>query len=189
MTTPDQLLAAYKANIESLIDFSHKSFSNIEKLVELNLNTLKTGLNDNSEAIRTLLSVKDAQELMNATASIAQPAAKNLAAYNQNLYELASTSVSEVSRLIEAQVADGNRKVASMVDAASRNAPAGSESAVALVKSALSAASTAYDTVSKAAKQVADITEANVSAATSATLRAATNAIPPARSSAKQRAA
>ena len=78
--------------------------------------------------------------------------------------------------MVESQIADGNKRLASLVDAASKNAPAGSESAVALVRSALSAASTAYDTVSKAAKQVADITEANVSAATNATFKAASSA-------------
>jgi phasin family protein len=178
MSTPDQVLAAYKAQIESLIEFSHKSFSNIEKIVELNISTLKSSLEESSEKVKELLAVKDVQELVAFNSALAQPAAEKVVAYNKHLYELANSASTEISKLVESQIADGNKRLASLVDAASKNAPAGSESAVALVKSALSAASTAYDTVSKAAKQVADITEANVSAATNATLKAASTAAP-----------
>jgi len=50
--------------------------------------------------------------------------------------------------------------------------PAGSDVAVAAVKSAIAAANSAYDSMNKAAKQVAEIAEANVAAATSATVKA-----------------
>ncbi len=178
MTTPDQLIDAQKAAIESLIDFSNKSFSNVEKLVELNLSTLKSSLEESSEKVKELLSVKDVQEFIAFNSALAQPAAEKFAAYSKGLYDLTTAAGSEVSKLVEAQIAENNKKLASLVDAASKNAPAGSESAVALVKSALSAASTAYDTVSKAAKQVVDMTEANVNAATNATLKAASAAAP-----------
>ena len=172
MNTPDQMIAAQKAAFESIIDFSHKSFGNIEKFVELNLSTVKSTLEESSEKVKELLAVKDVQELVAFNSSLAQPAIEKATAYGKSLYDLSAAATAEVSKLVEAQIAENNQKIASFVDAASKNAPAGSESAVAMVKSALSAASTAYDTVSKAAKQVADMTEANVSAATNATLKA-----------------
>ena len=48
----------------------------------------------------------------------------------------------------------------------SKNAPAGSDVAVAAVKSMLAAANSAYDNLTKVAKQATEIAEANVSAAT-----------------------
>jgi len=54
-----------------------------------------------------------------------------------------------------------------------RNAPAGSEGMVTLVKSAVSATNTAFDQVSRATKQVAEMAEANIAAATKANGRPA----------------
>ena len=48
-----------------------------------------------------------------------------------------------------------------VVDNAVKNAPAGTENAVALVKSAVAAANNALESVQKAAKQAADVAEAN----------------------------
>ena len=46
------------------------------------------------------------------------------------------------------------------IDNAAKSAPSGSEFAFAAVKSALTAANQAYDVLSKAGKQVVDMTEA-----------------------------
>jgi hypothetical protein len=54
-----------------------------------------------------------------------------------------------------------------------KNAPAGTESAAALVKSAMAAASNAYESVQKAAKQAADVADANFQAMTSTAVKAA----------------
>jgi hypothetical protein len=55
-----------------------------------------------------------------------------------------------------------------MLDKLAKNAPAGSDVAVAAVKSALAAANTAYDSVSKAARQATELAEANFAAASNA---------------------
>ena len=54
----------------------------------------------------------------------------------------------------------------SLLDKVSKNAPAGSDVAVAAVKSMLAAANSAYDNMNKVAKQATEIAEANVAAAT-----------------------
>jgi hypothetical protein len=63
--------------------------------------------------------------------------------------------------------------MAELIDFAGKNAPAGSEPAMAMLKSAVAAANTAYDTFAKAAKQAVDMVESNVTAATNATVKAA----------------
>jgi len=55
--------------------------------------------------------------------------------------------------------------VASLLDKVSKNAPAGTDIGVAAVKSALAAASSAYDNFNRVVKQATDIAEANVTAA------------------------
>jgi len=93
-------------------------------------------------------------------------------AYSRGLFELTTQTQHEISKILESQFADANRNLTAALDNAARNAPAGSDAAVAAVKSAIAAANSAYDNMSKAAKQVAEIAEANVTAATSATMQA-----------------
>jgi hypothetical protein len=53
-----------------------------------------------------------------------------------------------------------------LLDKVSKNAPAGSDVAVAAIKSMLAASNSAYDNLTKVARQATEIAEANVSAAT-----------------------
>jgi hypothetical protein len=59
-----------------------------------------------------------------------------------------------------------------LVDNASKNAPAGSETAVAVFKSAISAGTNALESVQKAVKQATDIAEANMAAVASTAINA-----------------
>ena len=63
----------------------------------------------------------------------------------------------------------------SLVDEVSKNAPAGSESAVALFKSALNNANAGYEQFTKSAKAAAETFEANVNAAVNQFTTAAAN--------------
>jgi hypothetical protein len=62
-----------------------------------------------------------------------------------------------------------------LVDQFSRNAPSGSEGTVAMLKSSMAQATAAYDSMTKAAKQAAEVAEKNLHAATSATFKAASD--------------
>ncbi len=170
--SPEQFAATNKANIESLLSLANSAFASAERLAALNLNTARTLLEDAMANTKTLLSAKDVQELVALQTAMAQPLVEKAVAYNRSVYEIASQSQEEASKLIEAQIADLNKALAAALDKAAKSAPAGSDVAVAAVKSAIAAANSAYDSVSKAAKQVAEIAEANVAAATSATVKA-----------------
>jgi len=87
-------------------------------------------------------------------------------AYSKSVYEVATNANAELSKVAERRVAEWNENFVSLLDKVSKNAPAGSDVAVAAVKSMLAAANSAYDNLTKAAKQATEIAEANVSAAT-----------------------
>src|ERR687887_657625 len=87
-------------------------------------------------------------------------------AYSKSVYEVATEANSEFSRVAERRVAEWNENFVSLLDKVSKNAPAGSDVAVAAVKSMLAAANSAYDNMNKVAKQATEIAEANVAAAT-----------------------
>lgn len=170
--TPEQIAAANKANVETLLTLANTAFASAERLAALNLNTARNLLEDGVSNTKTLLGAKDLQELVNLQASLAQPALEKLVSYARNVYEIASQTQEEVSKLVEGQIAEVNKSVAANLDKAAKSAPAGSDVAVAAVKSAIATANSAYDSITKAAKQVAEIAEANVAAATSATVKA-----------------
>ncbi|MBV8603671.1 MAG: phasin family protein [Pelomonas sp.] len=176
MLTAEQVLAAQKANLETLFGLTNKAFEGVEKLVELNLQVAKTALSEVAETSQAALSVKDAQELLNLQSSLLQPSAEKAAAYSRHVYEIASNTNAEVVKAAEAQFADAQKKFAAVIDTAAKNAPAGSENAVALVKSAVAAAQNTFESVQKAVKQASEVAEANFQAATSQAVKASQTA-------------
>ncbi|MFM7705820.1 MAG: TIGR01841 family phasin [Rubrivivax sp.] len=173
MMTTDQLLAAQKANVQTLFGLTHKAFEGVEKLVELNLQVARAALCDVAQSTHAALSVKDAQELLALQQSMLQPVAEKSAAYSRHLYEIAASTQAEVTKVAEAQFVDAQKKMMALVDTAMKNAPAGTENAATLVKSAMAAANNAFDTVQKAARQAAEVAEANMQAITNTALKAA----------------
>jgi phasin family protein len=172
MLTSENFIATQKTNIDILFGLTSKAFEGVEKVVELNLQTAKTALSEAAEATRAALSVKDAQELMALQAGFLQPAAEKAAAYSRHLYDIAAATNAEVSKVTEETAAEAQKKFIALVDTAAKNAPAGTENAVALVRSAVAAANNAYESVHKAAKQAADVAEANFQAVTSSAVKA-----------------
>ena len=170
--TAEQMMAAHKANVETLFGLTNKAFEGVEKLVELNLQVAKSTLSEAADTTKAILSVKDAQELLALQASLLQPSAEKAAAYSRHLYDIAAGTNAEVTKVAEAQMADAQKKVLAVVDTAVKNAPAGTENAVALVKSAVAAANNAFESVQKAAKQAAEVAEANFQAVTNTAVKA-----------------
>jgi len=175
-TTPEQIAAANKSSVEAALTIANTAFASAERLAALNLNTARGLLEESVASTKAMLSVKDVQELMNLQTSLAQPAVEKLVAYSRSLYEITTQTQEEISKVFETQFAEMNRNLSTMLDKAAKSAPAGSDVAVAAVKSAIAAANSAYDSMNKAARQVAEIAEANVAAATSATVKAVSSA-------------
>jgi phasin family protein len=174
MLTAEQLMAAHKANIETLFGLTQKAFEGVEKLVELNVQATKAALADTANNAQAALSAKDAQEFLALQAGMVQPLAEKTAAYSRHLYDIATSAGAELSKTLESQAADAQKNFAGLVDSASQNAPAGSEAAVNMMKNAMSAASTAYESVQKAVKQAGDMAEANFNTATDSATKSVT---------------
>ena len=171
-TTPEQFATTNKANVEAALTLFNTAFASAERFAALNLNTARAIMEDSVNSAKVLLGAKDMQEVLAVQSTLGQPAVEKAVAYSRSVYEISAQTQEEFSKHLEAQFAQVNQNVASTLDNAAKSAPAGSDVAIAAVKSAIAAANSAYDTISKAAKQVAEITEANVAAATNATVKA-----------------
>lgn len=172
MLTVDQVVASQKASIDTLFGLTHKAFEGMEKFVDLNVQASKAALAETANHTQAVLGVKDAQELLALQASLMQPMAEKAAAYSRHLYDIASGTTAEFSKAVESHTADVQAKFVNLVDSAAKNAPAGSETAVALMKGTVSAATNAFESVQKAVKQAADMAEANFAAVSTTAVNA-----------------
>ena len=164
--TPEQIQAATKANVDAMLSLATNQFAAIEKFASLNANAVKAAFEDSISNARALASAKDVQELVNLQSTFAQPAIEKAIAYSKSVYEVATETNGELSKVAERRVAEWNENFVSLLDKVSKNAPAGSDVAVAAVKSMLAAGNAAYDNFTKVTKQATEIAEANVAAAT-----------------------
>ena len=177
---PEQFSNATKTNFETQFalfsSLTAKTFESMEKLVELNIATARAAMENNSNTARQLLSVKAPQEFFQVVATQAKPAAEKAVAYNRQLAAIATGTGAEFSKAAEGQIVEANRKVIALVDEVSKNAPAGSETFVAAVKTAISNANAGYEQFSKTTKQAVETIENNVNAAVSQFSQAAAKA-------------
>jgi len=173
MLTVEQVMASQKASVETLLGLTSKAFEGVEKIVELNLSASKAALAETGDTAKALLSAKDAQELLALQSSLFQPLAEKTAAYSRHLYDIATGSAAEFGKALEGQAAEAQQKFMGLVDNAAKNAPAGSETAVAVMKSAVAAASNALESVQKAVKQATEVAEANFNAVSATAVNAA----------------
>ncbi|MFZ6754702.1 phasin family protein [Undibacterium sp. Dicai25W] len=165
-SVPEQFSAATKANIDAQLalfsTLSGKAFESVEKLVVLNLNAVKSTLEESAETTKQLLAAKDPQEFFTLTSSHTQPTAEKLLAYSRHLASIASNAQSEFTNAAETQIAENNRKVQALFEEVSKNAPAGSEQLVSFFKTAMNNASAGYEQLSQTTKQAVETLEANL---------------------------
>lgn len=169
--SPELFAAAAKSNLESAVTLANTSFARVERLSALNLNTARATLEDSIAATKTLLAVKDPQELVKLQAELAKPMQEKAVAYGRSVYAIISEGQQEFVKFFEAQVAEMNSKFLAALDQAAKSAPAGSEAAFAAIKQGVAAANSAYDNVSRAAKQAVETAEANVVATTESAVK------------------
>jgi phasin family protein len=176
----EQFSAAAKTNIEAQIAMftalTNKAFEGVERIIDLNMNVAKASLEESAANVQQLFSAKDPQEFFSLSTAQAQPNAEKALAYGRHLASIASSTQAEFTKAAEAQIAEANRKVIALVEEAGKNAPAGSENAIAFVKSALGNANAGYEQFSKTTKQAVEAMEVNInSAATQFTQAAKAN--------------
>jgi phasin family protein len=164
MLTVEQVMASHKANVETLFGLTGKAFEGVEKLVELNMAASRAALADAASQAQSVLSVKDAQELLALQSTLFQPLAEKTVAYSRHLYDIASGTGAEFGKAFESQTTEAQKKFVGLVDNAAKNAPAGSETAVAVMKSAVAAANNALESIQKSVKQATELAESNFNA-------------------------
>jgi phasin family protein len=181
ITNPSQFLELQKVHVNALNAVGNALISAAQKVASLNVAAVRSAIDSATETAQSISGVKDPQALLSLSGSTAQPSVEKLVGYTRELVGIANTASAEIGKVVEQQIADSNRRMAELIDFVAKSAPAGSEQALALLRNAVSAGNTAFDTVSKASRQTADWAQANFSAAAKAasTAAAAANGLNP----------
>lgn len=158
----DQLIATQKSNVEALSGLSEKAFASFEKLIELNMAASKALMGESIGHLQALTEVKDVQGLMALQSEMAKPMAEKAASYSRHLYDIVSGSSADFTKVFESASAESQKTVTELLETSLKNAPAGSEAAVEVIKSAMTAGNNAVETAQKSAKQAAQMVESNI---------------------------
>ena len=177
MTQPaEQFLASAQTALTDLNTMAVTALSGFEKLVELNLSTTKALLADTAEQMKTGFDAKAPKDLA-AAASLAQPMAEKAAAYGRAVAGIVSETGAALSKAAEGKFAEIQSQALASIDAAMKNAPAGSESAVAAFKNAMTTGQAAIATAQAQAKQAVDAAGKNFAAASDMAVKATKAAV------------
>jgi phasin family protein len=168
--TPEQLIAMNKANLESAMRFAGVAIEGAERMMDLQMKAAKSAFADGLQSAKALAAVKDLTQFAALKDTLAQPSMEKASAYAKSVYDLATETQAGFSKLVEAQISQFNKEVVAGLDKLVKTAPAGSEVGIAAVKSGIAAVNSAYDNLSKVAKQFTQATQSNLEAvATQAT--------------------
>ena len=174
MMTIEQISAVHKANLEVLFGLTEKALTCVEKLADLNLAASKAALHESATDVQALFKAKDLQSVLSTQSQALQPIGEKFSAYARQAYDITSGAYADISKDVEEQLTHVQKSVMNLVDAASKNAPAGSDSAVSLLKTTVAASNNAYETMRKAIQQAAQVAESNLQSVASHSAKAAT---------------
>ena len=167
----EQISNTNKAGVDTFMTFANASFAGAERLTALNLNVARNLIEASTAKTRALLAVKDVKALVALQKSLAQPDTAKATTYTRRVYEITTQTQEALSQAVEAKVAELNKNLDLALDEAVKTAPVGSDLAVNALRSVISAASSAYDSMNKVTKQATEIADANLAVAAAAIIR------------------
>ena len=162
----EQFTATQQANMNAAADLSQSAFASFERLVELNMAAGKAAVGESFANMQALMAAKSPQDLMAVQAALVQPAFEKSVSYGRHIADIANSTGAQFSQAVESKMAESEQAVKSLVENSLKNAPAGSDAAVAVIKTAFEASQTAAETLKKVAKHAAHSAEASMKAAT-----------------------
>lgn len=140
-----------------------KALEGMQKLAELNLQTAQRSLEQSSEQINALLAARDTKALTDLVTSLARPPQDQFSAYAKAVYAIYRDASQDFTAMVDKQVLASNQQLAQAVETLARNAPAGSEGVLALIRQSMAAAQQAYDQVNQAGRKFAEAADSHLS--------------------------
>jgi len=163
----EQLATAQKVNTELMMSLMRTAFVGVERLTALNLAVAREFFNNTVANTQQLMAARDVNEIAKLNSELAKPGVEKLVDYSRSVYDLVADVQREITSLMETQYSSFNKSASSAV-AKAKSAPIGGDVLAAGMESMLNASTKAFDTMNSMARQLADIAEANLQAASKA---------------------
>ena len=139
----EQFTATQQANLNVAAGLSQSAFAGFERLVELNMAAGKAAVGESFANMQALMAAKSPQDLMAVQAALVQPAFEKSVSYSRHLTDIANSTGAEFTKAVESKMAESEQAVKSLIESSLKNAPAGSDAAVAVIKTAFEASQSA----------------------------------------------
>lgn len=152
---------ASKASVDRLFELGDQTLRGVQQLTALNVQATKTLLAELAEGTQAALGARSVEELYQLQTAAVQGVPAKAAAYLLQVQEIFAGLVAAQRAATQWQADAFQARFLEAVDGALKNAP-GAENAVALVKSALVAASNAVEGADQAGKQVSEAVTRNL---------------------------
>jgi phasin family protein len=157
----EQMIASNKANVEAFEGTFNQAYAGMEKLIELNMAATKAALGESFGHLKAVMAAKDPQALVALQTEFLKPMGAKSMAYFQHVQSIATEGQGDFTAKLEAQMADAQKAFGDSIEQMSKNAPAGSEAAVAAFQSAMSNGQKAVETAQAAIKKATATAQAN----------------------------
>jgi phasin family protein len=151
--------------LESAARATRISLDSAERAITVQLEYAKGTLEQATLNARAVSGAKDVNELLTLRSRIAENALENVIGYSRSLYDVASEAQAEYSKLAEERMSAFQQAVTAGVEQVAGAAPGGNDVAIAAMKSQLAATTAAFDTFTKAARNLASYADASVKSA------------------------
>jgi phasin family protein len=161
-TVANPLSEITAAAVDAAARLTRISMDSTERTIAVQLEYAKGAIKQATLNAKAVSGAKDVQDLLSLRSRIAENALENMMGYSRSLYEVGAEVQSQLSKLAEDRMSAFQKAVTESVEQAAKAAPAGGDVAVAAMRSSLAATTAAFDSFSKAAKQVASYTDASV---------------------------
>jgi phasin family protein len=158
----DQFTAANEAAINQFAYFAQLSLANVERFAELGLGAARESVEQVAAHAQSLAGAKDVHEVIALNSAALEPVMKRAYALSRTAYETAAETNAEMKKVLDKQSSEFNRAAVAALEEAFKYAPAGSESMVDNVKTAMAAAQSAYNNLASINKQIYDTVEKTV---------------------------
>ncbi len=146
----DQFASANKAAVESFMSAASNALAIAERLAALNIGTARSALDEGLKNTQSLLSAKNAQDVASLQPTLVQPSIEHVMSYSRSVLDITTETQKQFVGLVEAQLGGLESQIVQLVEQATKNSPAGSDSVVTAVKTAFAQANSVIGSVSKA---------------------------------------
>jgi phasin family protein len=161
----DSFTAAQKTNMQAAEGMATQAYAGAEKFVELNMAATKAAVSESFAHMQALMGAKDVKDVVALQTAFLQPMAAKSAAYIKHAQTIATEGSTELTTAVKGQVADAQKAMNEAVEGLAKNAPAGSEAAMAAFKNAVTASQGAMETAQASMKKAGDAAQASFTTA------------------------